>query len=79
MEQVNFSEYDSELLLYSRAVTAKELSAAVAGSEGGRSAVPLQLQTANANAWTIFADGTLVGSGWELGHHGGDYSTQKAS
>ena len=52
MEQVNFSEYDSELLLYSRAVTAEELSAAVAGSEGGRSAVPLVLQTATANAWT---------------------------
>jgi hypothetical protein len=71
MEQVNFSEYDSELLLYSRVVTAKELSAAVAGSERGSSAVPLVLQTANANAWTIFADGILVGSGWELGHHGG--------
>jgi hypothetical protein len=36
-----------------------------------RVAVPLTLQTANANAWTVFADGRLVGSGWELGHHGG--------
>ena len=43
MEQVNFSEYDSELLFYSRVVTAKELSAAVAGSSGGRSVVPLVL------------------------------------
>jgi beta-galactosidase len=31
MEQVNFSEYDSELLLYSRAVSAAELGAATTG------------------------------------------------
>eukprot|EP01047_Picozoa_sp_COSAG01_P015727 COSAG01_NODE_791_length_13556_cov_214.163930_15_plen_43_part_00 len=39
MEQVNFSEYDSELLLYSRAVSAAELAAATAGGRSGAASV----------------------------------------
>ena len=51
MEQVNFSEYDSELMVYSRVVSAAELSEAKQAA-ADPTVVPLTLQTANANAWT---------------------------
>ena len=69
LEQVNFTEYDSELLMYSRVVTKAEADALIGSHD--QAAVPMTLQSAVANAWTIFADGKMVGSGWELGHHGG--------
>ena len=75
LEQVNCSEYDSELLVYHRVVTKEEREGmGTMAAPGNHSLVPQVLQTAYANAWTVFADGELVGTGWELGHHGGAFN-----
>ena len=42
------------------------------GTDGGATAtINITLATANAQAWTAFANGKLIGTGSELGHHGG--------
>jgi hypothetical protein len=76
LEAVNFTEYDSELGLYITTLSASALAAAIAGSPGGAaSAVPLSFSAAaKANAWAVFANGALVGNGWELSHSGGSGS-----
>ena len=68
LEQVNFTEYDSELMVYSRQISVDELAAAVGG---GSSAVPLTLLSGVGNAYTVFINGEKAAIGWETGHHGG--------
>jgi hypothetical protein len=86
LEQVNFTEYDSELLIYSREITRVELATVVAvgrgaagpGAVGGGAAggidvkaVPLALLSGVGNAYTVFLNGKKAAVGWESGHHGG--------
>ena len=80
LEQVNFTEYDSELLIYSREISRSELAAAVAPAATAAAAaaavidataVPLTLLSGVGNAYTVFLNGQKAAVGWESGHHGG--------
>lgn len=72
LEAVAFTEYDSELCTYITVLTAATLRQAVAGSGGQASHVALRIASARAQAWTAFANGSMVGAGWETSHGGGD-------
>jgi hypothetical protein len=78
LEQVNFTEYDSELLIYSREIKRAELAAAVGHSNSPYNGatidpkvVPLTLLSGVGNAYTVFLNGKKAAVGWESGHHGG--------
>jgi hypothetical protein len=73
LEAVAFSEYDSELVLYAASLPPAALAAAIAASApfGGAANVSLSLASAVAQAWAVFADGALVGTGEELSHADG--------
>jgi hypothetical protein len=70
LEAVAFSEYDSELVLYATAVAPGALGAAIAASASAAN-VTLALASARAQAWAVFLNGALVGTGSELSHGGG--------
>jgi hypothetical protein len=59
-----------EVLEMARA-NARVNSPAVAAAGGNAAAVTLKLASAVAQAWTVFANGELVGTGWELSHADG--------
>jgi len=67
LEAVNFTEYDSELMVYSVELTAADIEAATAAAA---SVTNLTLKSASAQAWTAFVNGNMVGTGWELSHSG---------
>ena len=73
LEQVNFTEYDSELMIYSREISRSELAAAVGAGPGldavDAAAVPLTLLSGVGNAYTVFLNGKKAAVGWESGHH----------
>jgi hypothetical protein len=72
LEAVNFTEYDTELGVYVTTLSAATLGAAIAGSPGGAGAVSLAFaSSAKAQAWVVFANGAMVGNGWETSHSGG--------
>ena len=68
---MNFTEYDSELMVYSRVITPAELAAATQQQASGGKAVPLTLLSGVGNAYTVFINGVKAAIGWESGHHGG--------
>lgn len=68
MEAVNFTEYDSELCMYAAAVSAADVHTA-AGADP--SSVQLSLASTKTQAWTVFANGELVGSSFEGTHSHG--------
>lgn len=69
LEAVQFTEYDSELCVYSANISDTELNSALAAASEGK--VNITLASAKAQAWTVFIDGVVVGTGWELSHGGG--------
>lgn len=70
LEAVAFTEYDSEITLYATQLPAAALAAATAASSSA-AAVTLSLASSAANAWSVFADGRLVGAAADLSHANG--------
>ena len=70
-------KYDSEITVYACELSPADVAAAAAGGGAGAVAaatVNLTLASATAQAWTVFANGEMVGTGWELSHRGGTAS-----
>jgi hypothetical protein len=81
LEQVNFTEYDTEICVYSTMVDPSVLATAVAaasssnsigtGSMAAKTTTNLTIASAVAQAWTIFINGRMVGTGSDLSHRDG--------
>lgn len=67
LEAVNFSEYDSEITMYATHIPYGVVNAQLATNQP----MYINISSAKAQAWTVFLDQEMVGTGWELSHTSG--------